>query len=789
MMQIVYFSQKEQFLEHMASFEGEKVYVTPSPAKADGLRERLRENASTDVITIAKFTANLVSALWSGEERPDVKRKADLLLIFGILKNKHLPELGYEQFVQAYNLFSDLRSFTLNEDALSSVMQEQPEEIRNAVKLFWQLLELTGYLDEHGTYQKIAEELRSAAEHEDLNKTYIFWGFQHLNGQQVDLLKALAIRYPVVIPFPLSLKEKLKRGDWVSWLKELKVEEQILPEIEVRPKAEWLNVNSREMALNLKKILKDHDQVVLGVSQLTPSHLDLVPSSKVTYKIPHQLIDVELKKLADDLKINFQDSKMTTDLWDHLSDKLRQRISLKEFKAVQLYQNALGTISELTDEKILVDSFFLKLLYDVVSLNQPRSSYIPVSQNDLLIDLKDMSSLEFLGRSRRIIFCVDDRFDEIQSLGQNYSESIQKSLSTLGPLKRNELELLFKQWEFRDLFSQAEVIVMMSPGTLKHSLIWKRLFQEIVLNQVDLSNNENERKIKDAFKAITRKQFDGSFSASKFQSFLDCPRKFYFSYVDKVFPSVALEKDFDPMISGTISHKIIEVFYERKLPEDSLPALVKEIMQRYILERKLRLPKETYLQHEIVFNHRALNGIQFLKRFEEILGSPVEWKMEQEFSLNDNYKLSGKIDCVGISGNMVILIDFKSTAGAASSNAEVEELESLQLWAYALAASKSISDFRNKNVVLGYVSLDKPAESNLLHSDEDLASKLKVSKLCRQGQMEKTFTEVFDEAVKKMNYLVTTIRSEKDFRPLPRKTNTCRLCDLNKVCIKSELSE
>src|SRR3989338_7676028 len=148
MMQIVYFSQKNQFLTDLETYSGEKIFITPSPAKADGLRERLVAHSGPyDVITIAKFTSHLMQHLWEGQTKPSVKRKSELLLIFGILKNRYLPLLGFEQFTQAYNLFSDLRSFTLNEDALSSVLEEQPEEIRQAVKLFWQLLELTGDLD------------------------------------------------------------------------------------------------------------------------------------------------------------------------------------------------------------------------------------------------------------------------------------------------------------------------------------------------------------------------------------------------------------------------------------------------------------------------------------------------------------------------------------------------------------------------------------------------------------------------------------------------------------------
>src|SRR5665647_429174 len=137
MMRIVYFSQKEQFLTQMETFSGETIFIAPSPAKADGLRNILPLALSSDVVTIAKFTSNLIEHLWSEVERPEVKRKSDLLLVFGILKNKYLPELGFEQFTQAYNLFSDLRSFTLDEEALSTVMEEQSPEVRKAVGLFW----------------------------------------------------------------------------------------------------------------------------------------------------------------------------------------------------------------------------------------------------------------------------------------------------------------------------------------------------------------------------------------------------------------------------------------------------------------------------------------------------------------------------------------------------------------------------------------------------------------------------------------------------------------------------
>lgn len=785
MMQIVYFSQKDQFLREIEAQEGKKEFICPSPSKADGLRSRLSAGTSMDVITIAKFTSNLIGTLWQDEELPAVKRKAELLLTFGILKNKYLPELGHEQFNQAYNLFSDLRSFTTNYDALSSVLDEQPEEIKKAVHLFWQILDLTGYSDEHGAYQQITEKLRSSEDQEDLHKTFIFWGFQHLNGQQVDLLKALAIRYNVIIPFPLALKNKLKRSDWVSWLKDSKLTEIDLPVIPATPRGKLVTINSREIALSLKDYLAEGDQIVLGVSKLTPLLINVIPTNEVNFKVPHSLVESEVLEIASEIK-KFSGSSSELGLW--LTDKMKSAKSLKFLRALQLYQEALNGISELTDEEVILDKFFIKLIVEVVSLNQPRTSYVPVSPNDMTMELKDMSSLEDVDRKRRVILCIDERFEDIQSLGQNYTESIQKALAALGPLKRNELELLHKQWEFEDLFSNADVRVFMGESTLKHSLIWKRMFSNIALENEGHKVSHVEKELIDPFKSLANKKFNGNLSASKFQTYLDCPRKFYFSFVEKIFPDVQLEKDFDPRVSGTIIHEIIECFFKEKVAEEGLRTLTTRIMEKYVKEKELVLPAEVYKQRELIFFHRALNGISFLRKLEHILNETIEWKIEERFSISEDYKLNGIIDCLAVTKNHVFLLDFKSTSSAAASNTDVVQYDAVQLWTYAKAAEKIIPDFKSKTVVLGYVVLDDSSESNLLTGDEELAKTIKEAKICSIHKFKDEFPEKLQEAGLLLNTLSTSILNDEIFRPLPRKSSACTYCELSKICVKSELS-
>jgi hypothetical protein len=784
MMHIVYYSQKEQMISHLVEIKGDKKFISPSPAKADGLRTLLGNNSSQEVITIAKFTSNLINILWMDEKKPDVKRKSELLLIFGILKNKYFPALGYEQFNQAYNLFSDLRSFTLNVEALTSILDEQPQIIKEAIILFWKLLELTGYCDEHGAYQQITEKLRTYEINEELNQTYIFWGFQHLNGQQVDLLRALSMHHKVIIPFPISLKEKIKKSDWISWVKDNQTEETDLELKLNQPKATLVQTNSREISLHLKDLLQSGDQIVLGVSKLSPSHMDIIPSLEVSFKIPHHILNIELKEISDELK-KFTGNHL--DLSKICDDKMKTSRNLKHYKAWQLYSDSLTSILSLTDEIIIVDSFFLKVLAEVATLNQPRTSYFPVISSLMTIDLKDMSSLETIDRKRRIVFCIDERFEDIQGLGQNYTESIQKSLASIGPLKRNELEFYFKQCEFNDLFSHGEITVLMNESTLKHSIIWKRMFSDIKLDKREENISRKEKKLKDYLNEFDKSQFRSNFSASKYQDFIDCPRKFYFAHVDKIFPRIQLEKDFDSITSGTIIHEIIEKYFKQNLIDNQLHKLTRQVMNSYIKEKNLILSNEVFLQRELIFNHRSRNGIQFVKNLEEIVGEKVTWSVEWPFMFQNDYLIKGRVDCLGVSSQYLFLLDFKSTEYSASSFKEVVDLEAVQLWIYALASNQLLKEFKNKKIVMGYVILDDSSKSNLLSSDDEFIDKLKQSELSKCYKFKDDFLEMLHGAELKMNTLSATILSEENFPARPRKSSTCTYCELNKVCIKSEI--
>jgi ATP-dependent helicase/DNAse subunit B len=328
----------------------------------------------------------------------------------------------------------------------------------------------------------------------------------------------------------------------------------------------------------------------------------------------------------------------------------------------------------------------------------------------------------------------------------------------------------------------------MNEGILKHSLIWKRMFSDVEILKQEKSNQELPRLMKDSLSSSVNKKFHGSYSASKLQSYIDCPRKFYFNYVDKVFPDVLLEKDFDPMISGSILHEIIETFFKENWADKDFSLLTDGIVHKYRIERKLQLSIEILRERTLTFNHRAWNGIQFIRNLENLTGEKIDWKFEEPFEQSDPVKLKGRIDCVGISASHVFLLDFKSTEMSASSASEVVEFQAIQLWIYAAAAQKLFKEFGQKSIIMGYVVLDDASKSGLLTSDEEFVSKIKSDKRCKIHKFKEEFTHKFQDYLKTLNGLLESIEAETLFPPRPRKNSTCTYCEINKICVKSEMS-
>lgn len=774
MMRFVYFYDSSNLWDWINDNYSNALYVSPSPAKADGLRSRLQSRGiNMDVLTINKFLSDLIL-----EKELDLKlkRKSELYLIFGWLRPLYFPSLSFEQFSNAYTLFSELRSFTLDLIALNQILELQDSNVRMAIELFWKILEQTGFCDEHAAYQEITQSLRGESLAND-RKHYVFWGFQHLNGLQVDFLKALAIRDDVIIPFPAALKDKLKNSDWPLWLTDgLSELEYIDEESEKNLVLPWRVTNSRELSFQLKNEIKASDQVILGVNKIESSHVHLLPFAGTHFKIPHQLINNEIKgyfKSIEACDFSSFEEKIATDFKSAVATQ-----NFKLIRVIQLIQEALSSMDDITDSKPQVDSFFLYLLREIVELNQPRTSYIGLSNTVENVELKSFGDIESVDNSKRVLFCLDERFGDLVSLGQRYSIELMSHLSILGPLKRSELDLEFKKWELQEVIKQGNTLLLMPEGLLKHSLSWSKILEGINIVPDNFAFHRQERKIIDFYQSKNFKMFAGSFSASKVRTYLECPRKFYFNYIEKIFPDVVISTELDPRIRGTLSHKIIELAVKNKI--EDIVSLTKKVLDEEIVG--LQLKDEEYQNNLILLSLRSNNGLGVLKKVEELLATHIDWVMEDRFSFDLNDCFTGQIDCYAVTQDHLILLDFKSTSSATPTLSKIRKYDDLQIWTYLLGLENKGIDIKNKSLIVGYVVLDEPSKSVLLFSDEELSKDFKTNYSANPFKVD--LEESLDIVRENLNQAALQIKSDTSFAAKPLSSEVCTFCDLSRICMK-----
>ena len=109
---------------------------------------------------------------------------------------------------------------------LEAVLENYDEHLASGVLWLHRFMNELDLIDEHRSYFLLAETLRQG----DLpveyivDKKLIFYGFDFMTASQVDLLKALALRDEVVIPFYSEAYKQTNNFDWINWFDEYNME-------------------------------------------------------------------------------------------------------------------------------------------------------------------------------------------------------------------------------------------------------------------------------------------------------------------------------------------------------------------------------------------------------------------------------------------------------------------------------------------------------------------------------------------------------------------------------------
>ena len=201
MLEVIFYQSTEDLIS--AEISGNPLIICPSPLIADGLRRLMPEHC--EIITISKWVTDFLKS-------KNLKRsnKAELMLRLSSVWRHYFPEEEAHLFFKAFELFTDLRSFSLNIELLSEFLKEIDEVTTKSVLIFWTFLQNETLIDEHLSYQILSEM--------EIKRPIWIIGFKHLSGTQIDMLKVIGEQTEVNVFFPKEVYPETLSTDWIRWL-------------------------------------------------------------------------------------------------------------------------------------------------------------------------------------------------------------------------------------------------------------------------------------------------------------------------------------------------------------------------------------------------------------------------------------------------------------------------------------------------------------------------------------------------------------------------------------------
>ena len=231
-------------------------------------------------------------------------------------------------------------------------------------------------------------------------------------------------------------------------------------------------------------------------------------------------------------------------------------------------------------------------------------------------------------------------------------------------------------------------------------------------------------------------------SASSVKTYEQCPKKYYYSYIDK-----QPKQDWEHLLLGNCAHRTLEIFHNiyRDIGTSKHKTLSEIMKVSFSAARKeFKLKEETINE---CFSLLSDYLVSVRKN-----GMPVVIGIEQDFEikLSNSVIVRGFIDRIDLlDDNTYHIVDYKTTKN-------VKYLEPLQLKVYGLWLEKEFPE----------INKFKASYSLLRHG-----SKLKSYNLSVED-LKSVKTDL-------LNY-ASTIRTENTWAPIP--TALCNWCDFKNIC-------
>ena len=551
----VIFYQSTDELKKSSSKCDAPLIICPSPLIADGLRRLMP--AGAEIITISKWVTDYLKI--NNQKRMN---KAELMLRLSSVWRHYYPTEEAHYFFNAFEIFTDLRSFTLSLDLLSEFVKELDEITTKSILIFWTYLENEKIIDEHKSYQVLSSS----------NAPKPIWviGFKHLSGIQIDMFKVLGERTDVLIFFPKEVYLETISSDWIQWLapqKHLTVEA-------VTKKVKIIYFPKNKLNITLKSLKRrvSRFDLALASNHSTLNFRQEVMIEDQFFKSPEDLFKVSREKLIEKIQNRLQNktnssSILIKDFIAILEELKKESLDCENFilfKTILLFENALNIYNEFQKT---FDMFTLKVIKVILELNSPRVSLATLCFEPKT-RLLEINELLFSDSKIPLVVVATSNYGGLNSGESKYSEKMLEALKAIAPMKRAGLDFAYLKSELVENLENPNNILLLEEGLELVDLTWREILKGFEIEEIKINTDYVAKRRNDYLSSKIKNgvHVPKSFSASRIQTYMDCPRKYYFTYIESLEhrPDERLKIAADEM--GTLEHKIIEKYFEAGVP-------------------------------------------------------------------------------------------------------------------------------------------------------------------------------------------------------------------------------
>ena len=631
------------------------------------------------------------------------------------------------------------------------------------------------------------------------NKQKISNGVNINDLLQIDLIKSLALRRDVYIPFPVEVYKNAIASDWIKWLHpadnvKVQTNHKVVRAIEFSP-GKLCEVMSR--LLSVDQITSA--DIYLAQKKPTYDQLMEIPINQLSFKVSNNIFTNSLKEISDlilqlwldkekvlhaeDLKLFFQ---------NQLEKKLKVDNLYRDFKAIKIllsYKKTLEKWRNLSEMNENLSLFDFKIIEKYLELGLPRTYYLPIIKKASDFRVFGLESLVGFAEDRKKILCINSDYADLNKDETFYDEKIYEFLSTIGPIKRAAFDFSFYKYYLHELLMSQNVVLLIESGLLDRNVAWKEILGEFTVEKISFEKPEEKiKKITDYLNDYVEAPVVDkiSISPTSFQIWLDCPRKYYFQVIKKIRDNPTYATQLSPASLGNFEHVIVQYWLKDSVlwNEDDHIGFCRELLEEELAKAKIVLSQFDYEQSLNEIINYSKNGIFVLKSLKDKL-KVVQYVFEKSLRHEDDKMIfSGRVDIIGYTEKGIFLLDLKRSKSSVPSLSEIKKLDKIQLSCYLAHLPDA-----NHVMFAGYLCLADITESMFFSFESQALQVLVEENLVKPKTADNKnfhFDEWINEFKQKEAKELDKILNEKKFLANPRTTKDCEWCVVKNICARGE---